>query len=234
MRILRRESLREHTSLRVGGRCRFLAQPRSVADLSRLLMWRERRGLPFFTLGGGTNTLFHDHEFDGVVIAFAGLTGTRVLDGHRLSVLPGTPLKRVVKQTLQLGWQGLESFVGIPGTLGGAVYGNAGGSSGGIGALVHRLRLMDPDGCEEWCPGARLPWRYRSSGIGNRVIAEVILKLAPGNRARVMHTAREVMAHKVQTQPLSLSSAGCVYRNQEGRSAGHLIEAAGLKGARIG
>ncbi|MEE8142112.1 MAG: hypothetical protein V3T77_03350, partial [Planctomycetota bacterium] len=62
----------------------------------------------------------------------------------------------------------------------------------------------------------------------------VILKLAPGNRARVIHTAREVMAHKVQTQPLSLSSAGCVYRNPEGQSAGHLIEAAGLKGARIG
>jgi len=218
-----------------GGVARWFAAPRGEEELLAALRWKESRGIPSFILGGGTNTLIGDETFDGLVIATAQWTGAEELADGIIEASPGTELRTLIGAAIRRGWAGLEGFVGIPGTIGGAVWGNAGGSGGGIHPLVEAVRVVEPGGSPRWIEGATLPWRYRSSGLGDRAICRVRLRLEPAADAKALRArANEVFARKRATQPLGAPSAGCVFRNPPGESAGRLIEAAGLKGATLG
>lgn len=220
---------------RTGGIARWFAAPRSEEELLGALRHKEREGVPCFILGGGTNTLIGDETFDGLVIATSEWTGIRDLSAGMLEVEPGTSLRALIGATVRRGWAGLEGFIGIPGTIGGAVWGNAGGAAGGIQPLVEMIRVVEPDGAPRWIEGASLPWRYRSSGLGARAIVRVRLRLRPGADPEALRAAANaVFARKRATQPLGATSAGCVFRNPPGESAGRLIEAAGLKGVSLG
>ncbi|MGE3166018.1 MAG: UDP-N-acetylmuramate dehydrogenase [Planctomycetota bacterium] len=230
------EPLRARNSFRIGGCARELAAPASLTELGDVLRSAHRDGVPVFALGGGTNTLLADDGFAGLVLSFENLVDDVIpaTDPYRLIVRAGTPLKRVIHEALRRGWEGLEYFVGIPGTIGGAVYGNAGTRGHELGALVERLHVFDRRGVDRWIAGAELPWEYRASGLGADLVAEVVLRLQPGDRRLIADRARDLFNRKRLTQPLHEASAGCVFRNPEGLHAGALIERAGLKGLAIG
>jgi UDP-N-acetylmuramate dehydrogenase len=223
------------TGYRTGGVARRLAVPRDETEFLDVLRARECERIPCFILGGGTNTLVADDSFDGLVIATVACAAVRQLGDGRIEAEAGATLRSLIGRAIRSGWRGLEGFVGIPGTIGGAVWGNAGGAAGGIAPLVEAVRLVDRDGVPEWVDGESLPWRYRHSGIGDRAILVVRLRLAPGaSPSELRAAAGAVFSRKRSTQPLAARSAGCVFRNPPGESAGRLIEAAGLKGASLG
>lgn len=233
--IRENESLRPWTGYRTGGIARWFAVPIDVGQLREALAWKEREGLPCFLLGGGTNTLVGDETFDGLVVSTIGLRRRGFHDGGVLEAGAGTSLRNLIGAAVKRGWAGLEGFIGIPGTIGGAVWGNAGGAAGGIAPLVESVHLVEPDGANDWIDGPDLPWRYRHSGIGHRAIAAVRLRLTPGSAPDILReSANAVFLRKRTTQPLRAWSAGCVFRNPPGDSAGRLIEAAGLKGLSLG
>ena len=204
-------------------------------DFIDALAFARQENLPWFVLGGGTNTLFEQERFEGVVIATESFQGRELSSDGRLVARAGTSLRTLIGASLAAGCAGLEGFIGIPGTIGGAVWGNAGGASGGIAPLVEAVRVLEPDGVVSTIRGEDLAWRYRESGLGDRVILEVALRLQPGeDREELRARALEVFERKKETQPLQAKSAGCVFRNPPGESAGRLIEAAGWKGRRLG
>lgn len=230
------EPLRERTSFRIGGRARRLATPATLTELRAVLQWAHSERLPVFALGGGTNTLLPDEGFEGLTLSFESFVDDQIVEESpsQLLVRAGTPLRRVIHEALRRGLEGLEHFVGIPGTIGGAVYGNAGTRGFELGDCVERLHVFDRDGSDSWVDGSQLPWEYRSSGLGPRLVAEVVLRLRPGKKEEIAARARDLFNLKRRTQPLQAASAGCVFRNPDGLHAGALIERAGLKGTVIG
>ncbi len=232
-----RENVRvgERTSFGVGGRARWFAEPESIDELVRCVRACRERDLPFFMLGGGTNILFRDESYPGVVIATRRLKRKSV-DSVRgqLTFETGVPLSFAIRTAIRHGLSGLETFVGIPGSVGGAVYGNAGGCGIGLGERVDAVEVLQADGQLEWLAASDIDWSYRSSGLGDRVVTRARLSLAGDRVADVRARTQLVMDRKRATQPLSARSAGCVFRNPTGASAGQLIEAAGLKGVREG
>ncbi len=234
MKLLRRVPLAPRSSFAIGGSTRLFAEPATLQELARLLAALERRGIPRFLLGGGTNTLFADQGFDGVVVSTAALDRIAIHEPGGISAWAGAPLRRVIKTALARGWQGIEGLVGIPGTIGGAAYGNAGGGVRSIGDVVEALTVIEPDGTMVRLPRAEIPYGYRESGLGRRVIAEVHLRLAAGDRGSIASAARATIQRKGSTQPLAARSAGCIFRNPPGEHAARLIQNAGLAGLRIG
>ena len=234
-RLQRDFDLSQCSNYGTSGRALYGIEALQREDFIEALHFAEQENLPWFVLGGGTNTLFDRERFEGLVIATETFQGRELTTDGRLVARAGTSLRTLIGASIAAGCAGLEGFIGIPGTIGGAVWGNAGGASGGIAPLVEEVRVLEPDGVPTTIRGDELTWRYRESGLGDRVILEVALRLAPGSdRDELRERALEVFERKKRTQPLQARSAGCVFRNPPGESAGRLIEAAGWKGRRLG
>lgn len=230
-----RVPLAPRSSFRVGGTARWFAEPANRTELLAVLEEARATGRTVTLLGGGTNTLFDDGELESVVVSTKKLQDVEIdPDGRRFECGPGVPTSRAIRTALKMRASGFEGFCGIPGSIGGAVFGNAGGATGGIGQIIDAVEVVEPDGRVHWLDGAEIPWRYRSSGLGDRIIARVRFRLSPGDPDRIRERTLEVFSRKAETQPLSARSAGCVFRNPDGQSAGRLIEEAGLKGLRVG
>ena len=230
----RRLSLATKTSFRIGGTSRHWVAPADTEELRRVVVDLETERTPYFVLGGGTNTIFGDDGFAGCVISTERLDRIEVREPRRLVVEPGVPLRRVIREAIKHGWGGLEEFVGIPGSIGGAVWGNAGGADRAVGDRVASVTWVEPDGRLNTIAGREIDWRYRSSGLGRRVIASIELEFLPGDRETLAAAAKECFNRKRDTQPLSAWSAGCIFRNPPGHAAARLIEEAGLKGESVG
>ncbi|NRA75000.1 MAG: UDP-N-acetylmuramate dehydrogenase [Planctomycetes bacterium] len=221
----------------IGGEARYYAQPQSVEEMQDHLVWARGEGLPVFMLGHGSNVLFDDEGFDGLVVCTRSLSGFREREKGIVEVEVGKHLGNLVDKVNDLGLQGLETFVGIPGTIGGAVYGNAGASSGGIGDadLVSEVLLIEPSGTMEWVDGRDLSWRYRDSGIGDRVVARVRIRLQPDfDSEKLCKKSQRFLKLKTDTQPFTNKTCGCIFKNPARMSAGRLIDECGLKGVRFG
>lgn len=223
------------SSLGVGGTARWWVEPSSVEELAEQIAKLRHSETPVFILGGGTNTLFQSGEYPGAVISTRQLDSFEVdTELGELQCEAGLPLTRAIRLSIQSGLRGLERFTGIPGTVGGAIYGNAGGAGVAIGTRVRAIEVIQSDGSLNWIDGSQVPWAYRDSGLGSAIVARVRFFLDSSSRNEVRSRAREMMDKKRSSQPLSAKSAGCMFRNPEGDSAGRLIEAAGLKGYRCG
>jgi UDP-N-acetylmuramate dehydrogenase len=218
------------TSFKIGGVAREFFAPASIEELRRLLGWLHSRGATPFVLGGGANTLFPDGELSRPVVSTENLRGIRT-EGNRIHAECGVRLNVLIQEAIRRGLGGLEGFVGIPGTAGGAVAMNAGGSGWSFGERVSALTLIPLDGGRLFrLAGRDVPWSYRSSNLKGAIVAQVELDLQPGSRERLKSSARDLMRQKALTQPLNHHSAGCIFRNPAGGSAGKWIDALGLKG----
>jgi UDP-N-acetylmuramate--alanine ligase len=229
------EPLGPRCTIRAGGKARFFAEPQGEAEAVDVIRALRARGVPLVPLGGGSNLLFTSPLVDAAVISSRGLKGAEAV-GTTLRVAAGEPLPGVLRLAERHGLAGIELFAGIPGTIGGAVAGNAGGpaGAGAIGDRVTRVRVIDERGEVVWLPRERLGLRYRGTDLGDCFILAVELELAPGDPDELRQRRQEAHRKKGATQPLDARSAGCFWKNPPGDSAGRLVDAAGLKGLRRG
>ncbi len=239
MKLERSIPLDKRCWYRVGGIANWFTRPKSLDELQEAVEYAAAEGLPKFLLGNGSNVLFSDEGFDGLVICTTLLKRRELKGTGLIEVEAGYQLSSLVDEANALGWQGLESLPGIPGTIGGATWGNAGAAGEAIGASVAEVLLLDGSGGREWIDGRDLPWNYRNSGIGDRVVAAVRLQLKCGSdRQQLEERTASLKQRKERTQPLAERSCGCVFRNPvgvgEGTSAGEWIDRSGMKGERIG
>jgi UDP-N-acetylmuramate dehydrogenase len=234
-RIERDAPIGRCTWFRLGGNARFLCHPRDAKDLSALMRCARDHGVPCKALGSGANVLVSDDGYDGVVIRLDNETFRRV-DRHDDSVTlgAGVDLMPLAKQCSEEGLSGLECMAGIPATVGGAVRMNAGGRFGSFGDVVRRVTCVGSDGIVETIDQSELGFGYRRSLVGDRIVCSVEIGLCQGDPVQVKRRFDEYFSYKQETQPLADKSAGCVFKNPPGQSAGALIDRAGLKGARCG
>lgn len=228
------ERLARHTSWRVGGPAELWFKPADLDDLSLFLKELDRE-VPVFWYGLGSNLLVRDGGLKGAVIAAGGVfTELEKLDSHQVRAGSSLPCTRLARQCIRWGLGPSEFFAGIPGTVGGALAMNAGAHGGETWERVRSVRTIDRRGDvhnrspEEYTIG------YRSvRGPADEWFVEATLEFDPAVQPR-METLKEMLARRKDTQPLGLPSCGSVFRNPPGDFAARLIEAAGLKGHRIG
>lgn len=232
-RIQENAPLAHRTTLRLGGPARWLAEPRDTAELVRVLRHFGERGIPTFLLGGGANVIVPDEGIDGAVIAL-GRMRRLVSSRDHLVAEAGVRLEALVARGVREGRAGFEHLVGIPGTVGGSVQGNAGGPHGTISTLVERVFCVDRHGAVHAFRADAVGFDYRRSGLDGLVVAEVVFQARQGDAAPLVLRCRDILIAKKRSQPLEAASAGCVFRNPPGDAAGRLIDAAGLKGLQAG
>ena len=231
-------SLSAFTSYRVGGAADLYVAPRNIEALQASLKYAKERNLKVTTLGAGSNLLVSDGGISGLVIATRHLRFSNFdPKTGQLTVAAGESIPTLAWAAAELGWQGLEWAVGIPGTGGGAVVMNAGAHNSCIAEMLVSAQVLSPDGTLETLTPDRLGYSYRTSLLqgGDRIVTQATLQLAPGaDPAKVLAITREHKKHRLSTQPYNFPSCGSVFRNPKPYSAGWLIEQTGLKGYQIG
>lgn len=223
------------TWYKVGGPARFLVRPRTLEELQRASRRCVDAGVPIYVLGLGANLLVADEGVDAAVFKLNEEHWRRVVrDGTRLQVGAGTDVRKLVLHAARIGLAGIECMAGIPGTIGGATRMNAGGKFGDIGAAILSVSVMDSQGTVFERHRDELVFEYRRSNIAAPFILDVTLDLEEDDPHRITERTKEIWMYKRNTQPLNTKSAGCLFKNPRGLSAGALIDAAGLKGTRVG
>lgn len=238
------EPLARHTSWRVGGPARFYLEAQNVAMLQQGLAWAAQRELPVFLLGGGTNVLIRDTGFAGLVIRYQARQWQINTDDGVMALLhvdAGAPMAGTARRVAALGWGGLEWAEGLPGTIGGAVFGNAGCYGGDIATVLESASVLVDGAIEQWSLD-RFAYGYRSSLLkrqsrtgtgGAAIVLAARLKLRRADPAELAAMMARTAAERKRKTPWG-RSCGSVFKNPPADSAGRLIEAAGLKGQRVG
>jgi UDP-N-acetylmuramate dehydrogenase len=227
------EKLSLHSSLRVGGEARYFVRPQAVEDIKECLSFAQEEDLPWVAMGNGTNILFPDEGYPGVVIQVGpGMKG-KELDHSRgiLRVQAGESLGELIHFLHSHGLNDFDFLVGIPGAVGGSLVMNAGIPEGAIGDLVKRVYAIDERGEEVAFTKEECEFGYRESRFQRERLVIFGAEFAVGNHRE--WDLEELRARR-RRQPLGQPSPGCVFRNPPGDYAGRLIERAGLKGFRIG
>ena len=237
----RDEPLSRFTTMRVGGPADLFATVHNAHELRGLVRFARTRGLPHLILGRGSDVVIADAGVRGLVIQVRA-EGSRVTD-ERYTAEAGVQMARAATETQRAGLTGLEFGLAIPGTVGGAVWANAGAHDSEVAKVLESVRVLDALGNEAIVPVADLGLGYRDSRFkhGNPaaeaardLIVEATFRLAPADPDTIKERLDEIRRWRQAHQPLGLPSAGSVFRNPPGDSAGRLIDAAGLKGTRIG
>ena len=223
------------TWMNLGGPAQYFMEPRNPDELQRVVACCHENGIPIHVLGGGSNLLIRDEGVSGAVIQLSGAKFADVtVDGHEVRAGAGALLSQAISVSVRAGLAGLEVLAGIPGTVGGALKGNAGGKSGEIGQITRSVTTMTAKGELVTRAGDELSFAYRSSNITETFILEGTFSLQPDDPDAITQRMRKLWILKKATQPLSDQSAGCIFKNPRGLSAGALIDQAGLKGTRLG
>ncbi|MBI5144753.1 MAG: UDP-N-acetylmuramate dehydrogenase [Candidatus Omnitrophica bacterium] len=229
------EPLKRHTTFKIGGRVRFFIEPRDTADLKLLLILRKRYKIPLLVIGGGSNILAGDRGMDCAVIRLSSPYFKKIsFQDNRLEAGAGNFLQRLISCAQKQGLSGLEFLAGIPGTLGGALAMNAGAWERNIADLVEKVTVMDYNGKVKAFTKKYLQFGYRQSNLAKYIILKARLKLDRREKKEITRQIDRYISQRKNTQELSGYSAGCIFKNPEGYSAGRLIDLCGLKGKRIG
>ena len=240
----RDEPLARFTTMRVGGPADLFATVHNAHELRALVRFARTRGLPHLILGRGSDLVIADAGVRGLVIQIRA-EGSRT-DGDRYIAEAGVQMARAATETQRAGLTGLEFGLAIPGTVGGAVWANAGAHDTDVAAVLESARVLGADGSETIVPVADLALAYRDSrfkhvgavsagsGAPRDVLIDATFRLAAADPDTIKARLDEIRHWRQAHQPLGLASAGSVFRNPPGDSAGRLIDAAGLKGTRIG
>lgn len=239
--FLREEPLSRHTTFQIGGPAALYCQPATVPELARCLELCKANAVRSYLLGNGSNVLFSDAGFDGAVIATAGLHIGVAIDrrqdgGAILRAGAGEKLSAVCNAALAAGLTGLEFAYGIPGTIGGAVYMNAGAYGGEMKQVLGRVSYLD-ERAHLWHAAVdELAMGYRTSVFEKNAwcIVEAEFIMQPGAPAQIKAAMQDLMQRRKEKQPLDLPSAGSTFKRPQGAFAGSLIEQCGLRGFAVG
>ena len=229
------EPLGPRTWLKVGGPAEFFVTPRDPDELTRVVQFCNANGVAMHVLGGGSNLLVRDEGVSGAVIQLdSDAFKTIEIEGTAARAGGAAVLSHLIAATVRAELAGLESLAGIPGTVGGALHGNAGTRGGDIGQFVSSVSVLTAQGEQFIREGDELSFSYRTSSINELVVLEAVFALQKDDPARITRRMRKLWITKKATQPLTFQTAGCIFKNPRGIRAGMLIEQCGLKGTRIG
>ncbi|MDN5346816.1 MAG: UDP-N-acetylmuramate dehydrogenase [Clostridia bacterium] len=233
-RVCALEPLAKHTTLRVGGPADIFAEPADCHEVRACLDFADRKGLPAYILGNGSNILVTDAGVRGVVVKMTSLRKLEI-EGELVRAGAGVSLPQLVALTVKNSLAGLEYLAGIPASLGGAVAMNAGTPEKSLGDLVHAVWVLKGEEINVLRKG-ELDFGYRHSRVlqDKLVVLGAELRLGSGNRAELEQKVANRLARRRQTQPLEYPNAGSIFKNPPGDFAGRLIELIGAKGWRCG
>ena len=226
----------EHTTFKIGGAADVLIFPSSIEEVIKVLKLINQLKIPLTILGNGSNVLVKDKGIRGAVIKFNGKFAQIERDGTRLIVGAGAKLKDVSNFAADNGLTGLEFAVGIPGSIGGAVYMNAGAYGGEMKNVISKVRAVSRSGhlVELNIDALDLGYRRSVFQLNGYAICEIELQLSKGEVASIRHDMDDFTQRRESKQPLEYPSAGSTFKRPEGYFAGTLIDKTGLKGLRVG
>ncbi|HMF17984.1 MAG TPA: UDP-N-acetylmuramate dehydrogenase [Gemmataceae bacterium] len=230
-----REALAPYTNLKIGGPAEVLMQPRTQDELAAVVRRCAQRSLPFRILGGGCNILVRDEGVKGIVLRLSEPAFTEVtVHGQRVRAGSGASLRSVISASARHGLAGLETLVGIPGTVGGALRHNAGDGSGEIGQFVQQVEVLDSAGNVLVRPRDELQFGYRSSNLDDPVILAGEFELERDIESAILKRMRKAWIQRKASQPFSFQASGRIFKNPPGLVAAALIEQAEVAGTRVG
>ena len=231
------ESMAKHTSFRIGGGAEVMAFPKTETELAELLKVSALLDCKCAILGAGTNVLAPDEGITGLVICLKDcLDGMEALSDTRIRVMAGVTMSRAAVFAANLGLSGLEFAHGIPGTIGGGIYMNAGAYGGEISQVCDRVEVMDRQGNPRWLRNAEMGFSYRHSVLetADDLVIAAEFTLTPAEPEAIKARMKELIGKRSASQPLNLPSAGSAFKRPKGGYAAALIDQAGLKGFRVG
>ena len=231
------ESMAKHTSFRIGGGAEVMAFPKTETELAELLKVSALLDCKCAILGAGTNVLAPDEGITGLVICLKDcLDGMEALSDTRIRVMAGVTMSRAAVFAANLGLSGLEFAHGIPGTIGGGIYMNAGAYGGEISQVCDRVEVMDRQGNSRWLRNAEMGFSYRHSVLetADDLVIAAEFTLTPAEPEAIKARMKELIGKRSASQPLNLPSAGSAFKRPKGGYAAALIDQAGLKGFRVG
>ena len=228
-------SLAKYTMLGTGGSARFFAEPESVEELADVLRWAADHGIPAAPIGLGSNVLVADAGFPGVALKLSGVLSVVLMRDGRMTAGGGAPLAVCLHRARTNGYGDLEFACAIPGTVGGAVWMNAGAYGGDIAGILERAHVTDARGAR-WSTPEELGLTYRRSALQpGQVVAAAEFRLTPRPEEEIRATVAEMQKRRKEAQPTNKRTFGSVFKNPEHElSAGRMLEACGLRGFRIG
>jgi UDP-N-acetylmuramate dehydrogenase len=230
-----KEALAPYTNLKIGGPAEVLVQPRTQAELTAVLRRCFERSLPFRILGGGCNILVQDEGVKGIVLRLSEPAFTEVgVQGQRVRACSGASLRSLISASARHGLAGLETLVGTPGTVGGALRHNAGDGSGEIGQFVRQVEVLDAAGNTLTRSQDELQFGYRSSNLDDPVILAGEFELERDTESAILKRMRKAWIQRKASQPFSFQASARLFKNPPGLVAAALIEQAELAGTRVG
>lgn len=235
-KVLINEKISNYTTYRVGGKVRAICYPKGEEELIKLVSLLKENKIKYFVLGNGSNVLFSDLLYDGIIIKLDNFNKMNVL-GNKIIVGAGYPLIKLSNDAMRNSLIGLEFANGIPGTVGGAIFMNAGAYGEEMSKIVESVRVLTSDLEIKEFTNKEMKFSYRTSVLQEHldyICIGATLKLESGNSEEIEKIMRERREQRKATQPLNLPSAGSVFRNPEGMFAGKMIDEMGLKGYTIG
>ncbi len=224
------------TTFRTGGPVRFVVSPYDTAELVRLIAFLKETETPYFLVGRGSNLLISDRGYNGVLISLRRFFSDVEVRGNEIYAEAGAMLSDVAREALSHNLTGFEFAGGIPGTIGGALYMDAGAYGSEMKNVVKEAEILLPDGTVRIFSNEELDLSYRKSCLSENegLALSVILSLKPGNHDEIRASMNDLNERRREKQPLEFGSAGSTFKRPEGYFAGKLIEDAGLKGYRVG
>ncbi len=231
-RIEENISLKKYTTYKVGGKSRCVVYPKNVDKLVKLIKLLNQNDIKYKIIGNGSNLLFSDKDYDGILIKLVDFDDIEIND-NRIKVGAGYSLMKLSRIAMKNSLTGLEFAAGIPGTVGGAVFMNAGAYKSDMGYIVKSVKVLTPDYRIIELENRELDFHYRTSYLKKHpkyICLEAVIKLEHGSRSAIENLMKERLKRRMSSQPLNYPSAGSVFRNPKDMFAGELIENLGLKG----
>ncbi|AKO93921.1 UDP-N-acetylmuramate dehydrogenase [Priestia filamentosa] len=236
-KVLQHEPLAHHTTLKIGGPAELFIEPNSVQGLEKAMTLIKKHNIPWRAIGRGSNLLVSDEGIKGAVIKLGRDISDLTVEETKVKVGGGYSIVALATQLSRKGLTGLEFAAGIPGSVGGAVYMNAGAHGSDMSKILEKALVLFEDGTIEWLTNDELQFSYRHSILQNErpgICIEAVLSLEEGNREAIVEKIQKNKDYRKETQPWNFPCAGSIFRNPLPNYAGELIEKNGLKGYEIG
>jgi len=234
--VKQQEPMSRHTTFRIGGPADFYLCPHSTNEVQEIVEICKEEKLPYFVLGNGSNLLVSDKGYRGVVIQLWKNFSDITVKDCCIQAKAGALLSKVAAEALEAGLTGMEFASGIPGTIGGAAFMNAGAYGGEMKDIIKSVKVLDTQGEVRVLPKEELKMGYRTSIVKEKgyTVLSVELELAKGNQEEIRNTMEDLKERRTSKQPLEMPSAGSTFKRPEGYFAGKLIMDSGLRGFSVG
>lgn len=236
-KVKKHEPLANHTTIKIGGPADLLIEPSSIQNLGKTLNLIRKYQVGWRAIGRGSNLLVSDDGIEGVVIKLGSGLDHMDVNGTVLTVGAGYPLVSLAMKISRQGLSGLEFASGIPGSVGGAVYMNAGAHGSDISKILTEAHILFEDGTMKWLSNEEMEFSYRTSVLQKKrpgIVIEARFQLTEGDKDKIVEVMQKNKDYRKDTQPWNFPCAGSIFRNPLPNYAGQLVEEAGLKGHQIG